>query len=134
MEPGIYVRQNRGEIIANLVKETGKQRKNLCVYFKTYWKHDKAKNAFLLSYKNCGAPDKERCAGEQKRGRSRKYSDCVGVNVDDEMKAIFESAIIKYCHTRKEDTFQYAYEMMIRDRFTRFKVQPDGKTKAELLS
>ena len=133
-EPGIYIKKQRGAMMSAVMNEAGKDLKNLHRYLKTYWRCGKTKNAFLPNYSNCGSPGKERSSGERKRGRPRKYDDGVGVNADDGVKAIFEKAAEKYYHNRKENTFQYAYDMMIKDYYTQFTQQPDGKIKAELLS
>jgi hypothetical protein len=130
-EPAIYEKKYRGAIIANLESVSGKQRKNLYVYLKKYWKHGKTKNAYLPSYSNCGAPGKERGAGAAKRGRPAKYGS-TSVNVDENTRAIFEKAIKKYYHTREEHTLQYAYDMMVADYYARYVTQPDGKKKAVL--
>jgi hypothetical protein len=132
-EPDIYEKKLRGPIIANLESGTGKTRKNLYGYLKTFWKHGKTKNAFLPLYSNCGAPGKDRKAGESKLGRPRKYETVVGVNVDAATKAIFEKAVAKYYHTREEHTLQYAYNMMVAEHYAQYVTQPDGKTKAEPL-
>ena len=128
-EPEIYEKKSRGAIITRLESASGKQRKNLYAYLKKYWKHGKTKNAYLPSYSNCGAPGKERNAGEAKRGRPSKYGS-TSVNVDDATKVIFEKAVKKYYHTRKEHSLQYAYDMMIAEHYTEFILQPDGKKKA----
>jgi len=130
-EPDIYERKLRGAIIAKLESDSGKQRKNLYVYLKTYWKHGKTKNAYLPSYNNCGAPGKVRSAGTSKRGRPSKYGG-TGINVDENTRAIFEKAIRKYYHTREEHTFQYAYDMMIAEHYAQYVIQADGKKKAIL--
>jgi len=133
-EPGIYIKKQRGAMMTSVMNEAGKDLKSLHRYLKTYWRCGKIKNAFLPNYSNCGSPGKERSSGERKRGRPRKYDDGVGVNVDDRVKTIFEKAVEKYFHNRKENTFQYAYDMMIKDYYTHFTQQPNGKIKAELLS
>jgi len=131
-EPQIYVRCERAKIVSRLMSEENIKMAVVHRYLKAYWQHGKTKNAFLPLYKNCGASGKERSAGEQKRGRPRKYGDSVGVNVDDKMKAIFESMITKYYHTRNENTLQYTYEKMIAEHFSEFISQPDGTTKREV--
>jgi hypothetical protein len=133
-EPGIYEKKQRGAMMSEVMSKTGKDLKNLHRYLKTYWKYGKTRNAFLPKYSNCGVAGKERGSGESKRGRPRKYNDGIGVNVDDTVKIIFEKAVEKYYHTRKENTLQYAYDMMVKDYYTNFTKQPDGKVKAELVS
>ena len=133
-EPAIYVKKQRGAILSKVIAETGKDLKNLHCYLKMYWQCGKTKNAFLPKYSNCGASGKERGYGDGKRGRPRKFSDSVGVNIDDATKEIFKKVIEKYYHNRKGNSLKSAYDRMIKEYYTRFVTQPDGKTKVELIS
>jgi hypothetical protein len=133
-EPDIYFKKQRGAMMSAVMSETGKDLKNLHRYLKAYWMHGKTKNAFLPKYGNCGAAGKERGSGRSKRGRPRKYDEGEGINVDDAVKEIFEKAIKKYYHNRNEHTLQRAYDMMIKDHYTCFEAQPDGKTKVKPIS
>ena len=130
-EPALYIKKERGRILAEAVDQTGKRLFTFHRYLKIYWEGGKTKNAFVPRYKNCGAAGKQRKAGEAKRGRPSKYGS-TSVNVDDTMIAIFEKAIKKYYHTREEHTFQYAYDMMIADYYTQYFTLADGKKKAVL--
>ena len=130
-EPGIYVKKERGAMMAAVMSKTGKDLKSLHRYLKTYWQYGKTKNAYLPKLSNRGGAGKERHCGESKRGRPRKYDDEVGVNVDEAVKEIFEKAVNKYYHNRKENKFQHAYDMMIKEHYTRYATQTDGKVKAE---
>jgi len=133
-EPEIYLKSERGKLLSHTAQESGKPLKMIHRYLKIYWQRGKTKNAFIPAFHNRGAGGRERGSGNQKRGRPRKYGESPGVNVDDKIKSIFESAIRKHYHTRNENTLQYAYDMMIKEHFTRFAPQTDGSVKAELLS
>jgi hypothetical protein len=130
-EPAIYIKKERGRILSEAMNRTGKKLFTFHRYLKAYWKCGQTKNAFVPRYENCGAAGKQRKAGDAKRGRPSKYGS-TSVNVDDATRAIFEKAINKYYHTRKEHTFQYAYDMMVADNYTQYIAQPDGKKKAVL--
>jgi len=132
-EPSIYETDIRGKIIACAAKKTGKTRYTLYRYLKTYWRGAKTKNAFLPKYKNSGGRGKERVSGEVKRGRPRKYGENNGKNVDEAMKRIFEQTIKKHYHDRREYALTDVYSLMIKEHYTRFEPQSDGKTKAVLL-
>lgn len=132
-EPAIYIKKERGRILTEAANLTGKKLFTFHRYLKIYWKCGKTKNAFVPRYENCGAPGKQRKAGETKRGRPSKYGS-TSINADDATREIFEKAINKYYHTRAEHTFQYAYDMMIADYYTQYVTQPDGKKKAVLIS
>ena len=132
-EPRILDKRGRNQILAETIAKTGKTRGVLQRYLKTYWKRGKTQNAFIPDFHKRGGKGVEHRGGAVKMGRPRKYGDSVGVNVDDAIKAIFESAIKKYYHTRDEHSLQHAYDMMIKEHYTRFIPQDNGGSKAELL-
>ncbi|MDR1409534.1 MAG: hypothetical protein LBJ12_04560 [Oscillospiraceae bacterium] len=98
-------------------------------YLKQYWKRGKIKSAFLPNYQNCGALGKERNSVNSKRGRPRKYGENSGRNVDEET----EKAVKKCYHSRDGYSLKAAYDLMIKEHYTKFVAQPDGTGKAELL-
>lgn len=130
-EPGIYVKKERGRILAEAIKRTGKQLVVFHRYLKTYWQRGKTKNAFVPRYDNCGAPGKDRAVGISKRGRPSKYGS-TNINVDAATRAIFEKAIKKYYLNRNEHTLLYAYDMMIAEHYAQYVTGLDGKAKAVL--
>jgi hypothetical protein len=132
-EPGIYIKKERGQILAEVINGTGKQLVVLHRYLKTYWQSGKTKNAFVPRYNNCGAAGKDRVAGVNKRGRPSQYGS-TNINVDAAIRAAFEKAIKKYYLNRNEHTLQYAYDMMIAENYTKYITGPDGKTKAVMAS
>lgn len=130
-EPSIYVKKERGQVIARAIEETGKKRFSLHRYLKMYWQYGKTKNAYLPKYDRCGAPGKQRGAGGAKRGRPSKYGS-TNINADDATRAIFERAVKKYYHTRNEHTLKYTYDMMIAEHYARYVTNADGKPTAVL--
>lgn len=132
-EPAIFHKKERGAIIEKAVRDTGRTMTVLHRYLKLFWKNGKTKNAFLPSYQNCGGSGKDRNSGDSKRGRPRKYGENSGRNVDDETKRIFEQAIKKYYHNRNGYTLKDAYDLMVKEYYTKFVTQADGAMKAELL-
>ena len=132
-EPVIFNKKERSVIIEKAVRDTGRTMTVLHRYLKQFWKNGKTKNAFLPNYQNCGGGGKERNSTDSKRGRPRKYGESSGKNVDEETKRIFEQAIKKYYHNRNGYTLKDAYDLMIKEHYTKFVTQPDGTAKAELL-
>jgi len=133
-EPNIYDRKARLAILNEKSSESGKSVKTLYKYLKWYWARGKNPNAFLPEFKNCGGKGKEHNnKGNGKIGRPRKYGESSGRNVDEETKRIFEQAIKKYYHNRNGYTLKDAYDLMIKEHYTKFVTQPDGTVKAELL-
>ena len=130
-EPGIYYKKARGQIIAEATAATGKKRFSLHRYLKMYWRRGKTKNAFVPKYDMCGAPGKQRDSGVAKRGRPSKYGS-TSINVDEATRGIFEKAVKKYYHTRKEHTLKYAYDMMIAEHYAQYVTESGGKLKAIL--
>jgi hypothetical protein len=132
-EPEIYMRQLRGQIINQFSRETGKTVAMLHRYLKRYWQRGKNKNAFLPDFQKRGAKGKERIPTDKRIGRLPQYGDTASKNVDEATKQIFEKAIKKYYHTRQEHSFKAAYELMVKEFYTKPVKQPDGTTRFELL-
>lgn len=132
-EPRIFTKSGRGELLSAVMNTSGKNLMALHRYLKMYWQRGKTKDAYVPLFRNRGAAGKERNSGESKRGRPRKYDDGIGINVDEATKANFEWAIKNYYHTRDGHTLKYAYDIMLKEHYTRFVTLPDGKKKAEPL-
>lgn len=131
-EPEIYDRHQRGKMIAEL-KADGIEPKSIYRYLKRYWQRGKNKNAFLPDYQNSGICSEGTASSYKRKGRIPKYGGTLTKNVDEDTKKIFEKAVRKYYHTRKEYSFKAAYELMVKEHYTRPVVQPDGTTRLELL-
>ena len=134
-EPDVYEKRKRAEMITALASSRGLQIKTIYRHLKRYWLCGKVKNAFLPNYEQCGGKGKDRATTSDgaKRGRPRKYGDGAGVNIDENIRGIFEKAIKKYFHTRNEHTFKAAYEMMLREFFKKREKRADGSVSYELL-
>ena len=133
-EPGVYEKKQRGAMMSEIISTTDKDLKTIHRHLKTYWQRGKTKNAYLPRFNERGGRGKERIATEKKLGSPRKYDDSVGINVDESIKAIFAQTVKKHYHTHNGNTFKHAYDMMIKEHFTQFTIQPDGNRKAELVS
>ena len=132
-EPDVYDKHKRAKLITEKVNK-GIQAKTVYRHLKRYWLYGKTKNAFLPSYDNCGGKGKERAVNSSnvKRGRPRKYDDDIGVNIDANIREIFEKSVNKFYHTRSEYTFKSAYEMMLREFFASTSTTADGSVSFEL--
>ncbi len=131
-EPEIYDRHQRGKMIAEL-KADGIEPKSIYRYLKRYWQRGKNKNAFLPDYQHSGTCSEGAASSRKRKGRLPKYGGTLTRNVDEGTKRIFEKAVRKYYHTRKEYSFKAAYELMVKEHYTKPVVQPDGTTRLELL-
>jgi hypothetical protein len=131
-EPAIYDHTIRSQQIAGLVSQ-GMVHKSVCRYLKRYWQRGKSKNAFLPDYRNSGGKGKEKSITTKRLGRPPQYSTGGGKIVDDAARQIFAQAVKRFYHTRQEHTFKAAYELMVKEYFTKPVPQPDGITRLELL-
>lgn len=136
------IRDNTWEKIRRLVVQEpeiydGKQRKRLIMhdpvaskasldlvyeYLRRYWKRGMTKNALLPDYRKCGAPGKVRSIKVGvKRGRKSKIlmidPELVGVNVDEDIKRIFNIAFKRYYNNRDKNPLRRAYKLMINNHF-----------------
>jgi putative transposase len=122
IEPNIYSKQERGEMIGELIKTNGYYSKTLNNDLRRYWKGGKTINALLPYFSNCGAPGigRESKTGK-KRGRKSKIQKIIskelGVNVNEEMKKIFRLAIKLHYNDTRKNPLSYAYETMIKQFF-----------------
>jgi len=131
-EPAIYDRTQRGKMVADL-KSKGVDQKSVYRYLKRYWQRGKSKNAFLPDYQNSGGRGKDKTFSGKRNGRLPQYGDVISRNIDEATKQIFEKGVKKYYHTRQEHSFKAAYELMVKEFYTKPVKQPDGTTRFELL-
>ena len=132
-EPAIYDRGQRGKLIKQHVGTDIKMEVSVYRNLKRYWQRGKNKNAFLPNYQNCGARGKQRIPSVKKTGRPPLYGTAAGKNVDESTRQIFAKAVTKYYHTRKEHSFKAAYELMIKEYYTKPVERTDGTIRNELL-
>jgi len=132
-EPAVYDRSLRGRLLDDLSNSSNVTKTTLYKYLRWYWQRGKNKNAFIPKFHNRGGKGKARKLNGKKIGRPPKYTAAVGKNVDGATGQIFEKAVKKYYHTRREYSFRAAYELMIKDYYTRPVEQPDGTIQNKLL-
>ena len=117
-EPYIYEAKYRRQIINTLIKDKNIHINSMIKYLKRYWKRGMCKNTLLPDYYLCGAKGKERNYTNLKRGRPIKYGNNLGINVDEEMKKIFNIALNKYYYNAAKKSLTVTYQCMIKDYFT----------------
>lgn len=130
-EPDIYLGARRKRLIVNDAAASKVPLDKIYKYLRKYWKRGMVKNALLPDYGRCGAPGKERAIKEGgKRGRKPKVvmvdSALAGVNVDEDMKRIFDMAIKRYFNTTEECPLRRAYRQMIENHFNLGYREQDG--------
>ena len=132
-EPSIYDRTLRGRLFNDFINRKNITRMTLYKYLRWYWLRGKSKNAFLPGIRNRGGKGIPRKLSGSKIGRPSKYGETIGKNVDEATKLIFEKTVKKYYHTRQEHSFKTAYELMVKEYYTKPVEQPDGTARHELL-
>jgi putative transposase len=120
-EPEIYQPTYRGRLIVEASIKHRCKKDTIYKYLRKYWQGGKTINALLPYYENCGAPGKERRSTGKKLGRPRKClvndPECVGINVNEEVKRKFRIGVRLYYNNRLERPLTHAYDETIRNLF-----------------
>lgn len=121
-EPDIYDSRRRGEIIAEVCKETGQHKRAVYRQLKRYWIRGKVINALLPEFGNCGSPGQERQARDGvKLGRPRKVAledpGLVGVSITSRDKKMIRLALKEYYTTTKKNAMTFAYQKMLEEQY-----------------
>lgn len=117
LEPKIFDRKYRIDIIREAAKLHNVHENNIKRYLKRYWQRGLTKNSLIPDFYLSGASGKERVPKEIKRGRKRKTAE-VGININEEIKKIFRISINRYYYNSSKKTLTLTYEHMIKDFFT----------------
>ena len=117
-EPDIYEAKPRAALLRMVAQKNDMRANNLYPYLAKYWKRGKTPNAFLPDYRNCGRSRNYEKGGYKKLGRPAKSGHGFGKVLQEEDFHNFDKAIRKYYLTRKEMTFQSAYERLLADFYT----------------
>lgn len=113
VEPEIYIRKYRGELFSSALESSGVTKQTLYRWLRRYWQFGLSKSALSGRYQNCGAAGKRRLSGSKKRGAPRTRSQGTGVNVDENIKALFRVVIEKYYLNESKYEFSYAYDQVL---------------------
>ena len=127
-EPEIYDRKKRGQLVRQFVQSynDGKQQNKLDIktvhdYLRRYWQRGKTINALVPDYANSSGKGTSRKPGTAKMGRPRQFKDDKdvgeGVNVSEDDKRIFRSALIRHYLTTKENSMETVYELMVAESY-----------------
>lgn len=123
IEPAIYDRVLRGELIKEVSLKTKKSKTLIYRYLRYYWTGGKIKNALVSHYFNCGRPLKpeEKKKNTQKVGRrsllAKIHPEFVGVVVDDEIRAKMTTALAEWYKTTDKNSLQFVHEQMWHNLF-----------------
>ncbi|SHH83257.1 Mu transposase, C-terminal [Caloranaerobacter azorensis DSM 13643] len=127
-EPQIFESTFRRRNIKQIASEYNVSELSVLNYLKRYWKRGKVPNALLPDYYRCGGRGKEKRAGDVKRGRPRKHKDIFGegVNVTEEIKKIFKTAVNRFYYTTAKNSLVLTYELMRKEYFNEGYKTVDG--------
>ena len=131
-EPDIYNKKERSTMLKETEKKTGIKVTNLYSYLSRYWKKGKSKNAFLPEFSKRGARGSERNS-VKKIGRPSKAENAFGKVLTEKDKKNFETAISRYYLKRKELSLQAAYELMLKEFYSKGIADERGKVRFVLL-
>lgn len=132
-EPDIYEAKPRAALLRMVAQKNGMKANNLYPYLAKYWKRGKTPNAFLPDYRNCGRSRNYEKGGYKKLGRPAQSGHGFGKVLQEEDFRNFDKAVRKYYLTRKEMTFQSAYERLLADFYTVKSTDQQGFVSLHLL-
>jgi hypothetical protein len=120
LEPFVYNSAERRKLILEKCEAHNIHESTVIRYLKKYWQRGKTKNALLPDYYLCGGKGKEKKASEVKRGRPRKHGQVTGegINIDENIKKTFRSAINKHYYSSAEKSLTLTYELMLKEYFS----------------
>ncbi len=128
-EPDIYYRHLRGSLVKEVVEKynQGKTKgkvveKTVYGYLRRYWQRGKIKNALIPDHVNSAGKGTTRKSNSVKRGRPRKYGIVPeigkGINITEEDRRTFRTAITKFYNNRKKNSLTTAYKLMLKEYYT----------------
>lgn len=127
MEPAIYEPRRRGQLVSEYTLRHGVSHPTIYRYLRRYWQRGQTPNALLPDYANSGGRGKTRSASEGvKRGRPRKEGAAPGVNVDEQMRAVFRVAVARHPATHPSLSRRAIFDQMLRDFFCQRSIAPAG--------
>ncbi|MFL8938999.1 Mu transposase C-terminal domain-containing protein [Rossellomorea oryzaecorticis] len=133
MEPDIFQKEKRGEIIKKLMEERNFNRVTIYKHLRRYWQRGMRKDSLLPDFHKSGGKGKAKKLSDKKVGKPRSY-DSVGINADEKVKEVFEKAIKKYYLSSKKPSLSHAYRMMIKEHFADDYYYEDGVKKVVILN
>jgi len=126
----VFIRQERGRLVALRTQETTASRKTIYAYLRQYWQNGQTKNTLLPGYDRCGGRGKERKGGQQKLGRpsalARIDGDANGIVVDDQIKKCFERGIKLFYENKQRLPLTKAFQRTLETYFNRGYELQDG--------
>lgn len=143
-EPDIYYRHLRGSLVKEIVEKYNQGKiktklveKTVYDYLRRYWQRGKTKNALIPDYINSAGKGTIRKSADKKRGRPRKFAAVPeigkGINITEEDRRTFRTAITKFYNNRHKNSLTMAYKLMLKEFYTEEIVFDDNGVKKSIL-
>lgn len=130
-EPNIFITSERNKYMNKVIEKHEISRRTAEDYIKRYWKRGMTPNSLLPDTYKCGGKDKNKAAGELKRGRPRVHGENNGINVDENIKKIFRTSINRFYNNQNKNSLTTAYYLMLKEYFSEKII--NGKENSELI-
>jgi hypothetical protein len=134
--PAIFIKAQRGPLIAEVRDRTGKSEKEIRRLLRTWWQGGQVRAALLPQYHRSGGKGKKREGGDKKLGRW-SADDVItgfkrGVVINDEIRHTFDRGLRRF--HRDERSLRDVYKLMMTHYFTQV-VRNDktGELKRDVL-
>lgn len=115
-EPSIYDPGWRGPKVIEAALRHKTTHTTIYKNLRRYWMRGQTSNAIIPNYANCGGKGTERKSNEGvKRGRPRKYSDQIGLNIGKDDRRIFLISEDRYYATNNKFDRRASFDQMIKD-------------------
>lgn len=121
LEPNVYDRKERFQIIKDVCKRKKKGKKFIYKYLRYFWMGGKKVNALLPRFRNCGGPGKRKNPTEKmgpKRITTIIAPELNGVLIDEDTRKIFEKYISDvYLKAKRRDSVKHTYIEMLKGEY-----------------
>jgi hypothetical protein len=108
-EPDIYLRAERGKMIQVMMAAHETTKQTVYAKLRCYWQKGKSPKCLFPDTRKNGGAGKTKAAGLKKLGRPRTVSIGLGVNISEQIAAIFRAVLKAFYTTKQNNTLDFAY-------------------------
>lgn len=134
-EPDILSKDCRTKCINEVSRSFSLPEYTVKRIMKRFWQRGMTKNSLIPEYSNSGAPGKIRGVTDKKRGRPKAIGlngrVTLGINVNENVRRIFEISINQFFRNRKKPSLREAYDAMLQKYFSN-NITKNGQTTIEV--
>ena len=132
-QPAIFLPEQRGKIVASQIGENGESHVTFYRLLRRWWQRGMTPNAFLPDFAKCGGRGRDKAVSDKPRGRRPINSNSVTVNVDTDMRSMFQAAITRFYACQPVFDLAECYHAMLREHFTYAVIDPNHGRQELLL-